>query len=374
MADDFESGAELTVSVTDSSLRNARRTIEQELGNIEVGVTASVAGGGQQPRDPQTGQFMQIEGVEQRVVDLIDVTREANEMDNRELRRRRQELRLSTLQTSYQEQMVDLLGGISNELEEGALAGGGGGGGGGGPLGIGAGGLAARAGGALSGTAATAGGALAATGTAIFGGQAALSGGALGETGQRVVEGRRRFQGPGAMQEMKEDPLGAIGTNFAQSIDPTGIGETLARDLAAKVGVDDLIGEAASIDPEVPDIDVDDLIEAPLALDEPDIPSDLGVDELIEDTLSIDEPSFPSEITVDDVMNFLFDGSGGGGRTGPGQIPGSPGGAGVNPTFDISVEAVTEDVQEAVDEAEKIVNEELSDFEKRLESALGGLR
>jgi hypothetical protein len=46
MADDFQTGAELNVSVSSSSLRDARRTIESELGDIEVDVIASLEGGG----------------------------------------------------------------------------------------------------------------------------------------------------------------------------------------------------------------------------------------------------------------------------------------------------------------------------------------
>lgn len=73
--DDFSTGAELTLSVNQSSLSAARDTIESELGDLEVDVNAIVSGNrsGMQPRDPGSGQFMAIEGVEQRVVNTNDV-------------------------------------------------------------------------------------------------------------------------------------------------------------------------------------------------------------------------------------------------------------------------------------------------------------
>lgn len=71
---DFATGATLELEVSRSSLSQARDTIESELGDLEVGVDAVVSGngGGMQPRDPSSGRFMSIEGVEQRVVNTND--------------------------------------------------------------------------------------------------------------------------------------------------------------------------------------------------------------------------------------------------------------------------------------------------------------
>lgn len=71
---EFSTGAELSLTVADSELSALRSQIESELADIPVGVDASVSGGGRmQPRDPSTGQFLSIEGVEQRVIEQTEV-------------------------------------------------------------------------------------------------------------------------------------------------------------------------------------------------------------------------------------------------------------------------------------------------------------
>lgn len=72
---DFSTAAELSLSVNDRQLSSIRSQIENELADIPVGVDAAGVGGGgrMQPRDPSTGRFMSIEGVEQRVIEQTEL-------------------------------------------------------------------------------------------------------------------------------------------------------------------------------------------------------------------------------------------------------------------------------------------------------------
>lgn len=144
---DFTSTAELSVSLDQGSLRDVRGEIESALSDIPVGVEAGDLGGGdsggstQQPRDPNSGQFMAIEGVEQRLVDQTAILTEVKDLadqrnailgssggdtDSRERRRRRREFRWARQRTDFAEQQVALLEEIKDNVEDG--------GGGGGPL------------------------------------------------------------------------------------------------------------------------------------------------------------------------------------------------------------------------------------------------
>lgn len=143
---EFSSIANVDAVVTDDSLRQARRDIEQGIGDVEVGVRAG--GGGRQPRDPRSGQFMSMRGVEQRVVDLASINEDLHDLA---------------------EERNELL----DELVDGGLGAGGGGGG----LGI-TGGLAA---GGIGGS--TVGG----LGATVLGGLAIPALAALG-TGQFVKD------------------------------------------------------------------------------------------------------------------------------------------------------------------------------------------
>lgn len=207
---DFQTGAELEISVSQSSLSDARDTIESELGDIEVDVNAVVSGGSQ-PRDPSSGQFLGIEGVEQRVVNTNDTLDGLIQIES-------ERWELDKIRNDYLEQLADTSG----------LPGQRGGGGGGVGMGAGMGARAAIGAGTLS----TVLGATALAGTAIFGGRAALSSGVVGETGQRVARERNQLMGGSGLQMLQENPGQWIAQSFMTGIDPTGIGETMATNAA----------------------------------------------------------------------------------------------------------------------------------------------
>lgn len=88
---EFSTEAEISLTVTNQEIRSVRQTIEGGLSDIEIGISPDTSGGGgQQPRSPQTGQFMEIEGVEQRIIeqtellddhrDILDTVASAAEM------------------------------------------------------------------------------------------------------------------------------------------------------------------------------------------------------------------------------------------------------------------------------------------------------
>lgn len=83
---EFDTTANVSLSVADSELRSIRNEIESALSDIEIGVSANVSGPGRQPRDPRSGQFMSKRGPEQRLVeqqrtldDLYTSARQRNE-------------------------------------------------------------------------------------------------------------------------------------------------------------------------------------------------------------------------------------------------------------------------------------------------------
>jgi len=143
---DFSTAAELTLSIGSGELRSLRQEIESALTDIPVGVEAGGVGGAgatQQPRDPRSGQFMSIEGVEQRLVNQTAILESVQEMaggrntlletmaddggegSSRERRRRRREFRWARQRTDFAEQQVALLEDIKDNIGEGGGGGGG---------------------------------------------------------------------------------------------------------------------------------------------------------------------------------------------------------------------------------------------------------
>lgn len=189
MADgDFSTGAELTLGLASGETSRIRQEIESELADISVGVDAEVATGAatqsqRQPRDPNTGRFMAVEGVEQRLVEQTNVLEDLREtvavgvesvteslggqrggrVGQREARMDRREFRWAMQRTEDVETIRALLEDVEDDLGGGGFGLGGGVGGGGGgfglPLGLGfglGGGASMLGGGALAATGATA--------------------------------------------------------------------------------------------------------------------------------------------------------------------------------------------------------------------------
>jgi hypothetical protein len=132
---DFETGAELSVTVSDASLRSVRETIESELSDVEIGVSADVAAGG--------------EG--------------GTEAGGREQRRRRREFRWARQRTQFAETQTELLQSIADDIDDM-------GGGGGGLLGIGGAGGGGGGGGLIGRIATLGGGAGLGAGAGALGG------------------------------------------------------------------------------------------------------------------------------------------------------------------------------------------------------------
>lgn len=116
---EFESAAELSLSVPNSELAGVRSEIEGALSNIAVGVDAELNSGPggrpRQPRDPESGQFEAIEGVEQRLLDqqvVLETIASRADVRNEHL-----------------EAAVEFLDEIEDEIGGGFGSGGGGGGG-----------------------------------------------------------------------------------------------------------------------------------------------------------------------------------------------------------------------------------------------------
>lgn len=76
---DFDVASTLSISVSNSEIRQVRQDIERGLSDIQVGITAG-NGGSSQPRDPETGQFMGIEGAEQRIVEQTAILEDMREL------------------------------------------------------------------------------------------------------------------------------------------------------------------------------------------------------------------------------------------------------------------------------------------------------
>lgn len=210
---EFGASATLSVSVPDSEVRSVRQQIEDGIGDVEVGVSASgrSPSAQAQPRDPRTGQFVSSLGPEQ------------FEREN-----------LATL-----DDQVDILEDIRDELEAGAGAGGGGGAAGGILQGLGLSRL--LGGGAVAGGAATtAGSGILAGGASIFAGQEAVRKFVPG--GKETIKERRNLP-----QQIRTDPVGGAATTAKQVLDPTGFNEAITRSLVSSV-------ESGLADISVPDV------------------------------------------------------------------------------------------------------------------------
>jgi len=119
--DDFSTGATLELEVSQRSLSAARDTIESELGDLEVDVNAVVSGNrsSMQPRDPGSGQFMAIEGVEQRVVNTNDTLDSVVQIET-------ERWELDKIRNDYLEQLVESSGGGGSDIFKPRSGGGGG--------------------------------------------------------------------------------------------------------------------------------------------------------------------------------------------------------------------------------------------------------
>jgi len=198
MSAEFGSEVELSITVPESELRSARKQIQDGLGSVAVGLET---GGGAAARATGGG------GAGGR----------AGRMQRRTFRWARQ--RTEDMNTA-----VELLDDIAEGMGDG---GGGGGGGGGGiltTLGLGGG-----------GTAGAAAGALGLVGAGIGGARFLQGQGKFGEAGRRTLQGRTKFEGVEGIKNALKDPLGALGTGFKNMIDPTGMGETMARSVASGI-------------------------------------------------------------------------------------------------------------------------------------------
>lgn len=342
MADDFTSAAELEVTVSDSSLREARRTIEQELGDVEVDVAATASGGGRQPRDPQTGQFREIRGVEQRLVEILNFT----------------------------EEQTILLDEINESLDDSSLGTLRGGAGGGGSFG------GSFAGGAAGGRAGSlisrllGGGAGAAVGAAGAG--AGLSIGALGSAGfflnRAAQEGELSSNVPPGQRAQSKAQRQATEGGFSAATDPG----TLLQALGIPEDIQSQVTQ-----------EIDDLVGEPLQLESPDVPT-LGVDDLVSDPVTFEPPSVPDNIEADDILSFLFGGGAGRGTRGGSQVAGGApgaarggGGGGFEVNIDQTVETQIDRVQEEVENVQDVVDQAVDEaediIEQRISRALEGL-
>lgn len=334
---EFSTGAELEISVSQSSLAEARDTIQSELGDMEVDVNAVVSGNQRQPRDPSSGQFMAIEGMEQRQVDTTQTLENLIQIEN-------ERWELDKYRNDYLEQLAD----------SGMMGGGGGDDGGGiGSL------FAGRAGAA---------GASAAAGAVSAGGLAA---GGLVTAGVGLVGGI----GHGLSDRQHADQqtsrgVGLENTGGSESLRERSMYDPEEREDTRTAEERNPFNEL----PELPSLSEQEWPELPSLRDQawPQLPD---FDQVIE------WPDPPD-------LNPFNDEQGNGGRqTVRGrferQMLGTdtqrPGGGGqpVEPQIDlggITVDITTtiEDaVDDAVDNVQSIVDREMNDLERRIENAIG---
>lgn len=335
---EFDSEANLSITVANSELRSVREQIESELQDIELGVTASVSGGGQmqrQPRDPTTGQFMAIEGVEQRVIEQT-------------------------------EQQVELLDDIKDALEGGNI-------------------MAPAAAGDGGGR----GGILSAIGlgrVAGFGAGAAGLGGTAGTIGAAVGIPAAASLGTGALfqelfgAEVTEDSGPTAAT---RDVELTNLPDPWPPELQVPEGFPPQIQTPEGFPPELqvpkgipPELQVPDGIPPELQVPE-GVPPELQLPEGFPPQIEVPE-DFPPELEVPGFLRDIFgDGGDPGGETvvGPGgqpfRVPGDGGGFNidVNVAPDITVDQTISDAQNAIDRAEELAN----DAEETVEDGLDQL-
>jgi hypothetical protein len=316
--DDFSVGAELSVTIEESSLSAVRSEIERELADIPIGVDANVSGGNRlQPRDPSTGQFKEIRGVEQRVIEQTEV------------------------QVEILDEIRDILEDTAGQNVVGGINGGGGGGGGfnlGRALTIGgSASLLSRLGG--------------------FGGGVVPPPGVLGRGGLRTQSAEQRAQRRGT--DLRELLLG-------QSDPP------LQDFELPEVTAEDIVGPTLDVAaPTIANVGVTDIIGDPLSLEAPSLPNTIGSEEILQflfgDTSAREDSGQRSRGPV----------GGGSQKQRPGletstSRPGNNIQLNVgDPEANISVEAIDEDARQLAEDARQFVEDELNDLERRIERELG---
>lgn len=202
---EFGVAAMLEVEVDEASLGAARRKIESSVPPANLGASTMAPRGPSarisQPRSPSTGQFMSVQGPEQRLVDL------------EELAGTRNELLLELIETVEQGAITEAQSGGGGVLSRAV------GTGAGIRLGAGLGGLAGLGLGVpAAGFAATVG-----AGNLLREGNRRFL-----QEGERVLRGREQFTGLGGIQQAIENPGDFFVSGFKNMLDPTGIGESLA--------------------------------------------------------------------------------------------------------------------------------------------------
>jgi len=138
---------------------------------------------------------------------------------------------------AYLETIVDELQDDSGVM---GGSGGGGAGGGGGPLPLPVGGASkllggGAVGGLLGGTAGVAAGGLGLAAGVIGGARYAMGEGLFGQAGENTLADRTQFEGIEGAKNAMENPLDAMGTGFKNMVDPSGMGEVMARSAATEL-------------------------------------------------------------------------------------------------------------------------------------------
>jgi hypothetical protein len=321
---DFSTGAELTVSVNQRSLSEARDTIQSELGDLEVGVDAVVSGNGGGPG-----------GGRSEVEDLVQIETERWELDKR--------------RNDYLEELVEGGGVVAAGAQQAA---GGGGGGGGGILQ--ALGLRSVLGGGAAGAGVTAGG-LAAGGLATAG-AGLVAGGALGIRQPGMEREEREMvnqQGLEQAQQVREQ---------ARSGEGLGDPET-RRTMEERNPLNEL--------PEFPDLSEQSWPDLPDLANESDWPSLPNLSQEFEWPDPPDlNPFDGDQQTQREAMTRS--------RRGPTQRGPNESLQSVEPTINLgglTVDVTTEidnAVDDAVDEVEDTVDDAVGDLERRVADAIGG--